>query len=108
MAGQVVTFYSYKGGVGRTFALANAGVVLAQWGFRVLVVDWDIEAPGLHYYFSEYSSPPVTGVLDFLLDCKNDQPKLWSSYIKPIRIPDCKHGISIMAASSDQADYTAV
>ena len=27
MPGQVVTFYSYKGGVGRTFALANIGVI---------------------------------------------------------------------------------
>jgi cellulose biosynthesis protein BcsQ len=46
-----VTFYSYKGGAGRTLALANVAVLLAQWGHRVLCVDWDLEAPGLHHYF---------------------------------------------------------
>ena len=49
--GQVVTCYSYKGGVGRSFALANIAVILAQWNLRVLCVDWDLEAPGLDYYF---------------------------------------------------------
>ena len=48
-SGQVVTGYSYKGGVGRSFALANMAVLLAQWQLRVLCVDWDLEAPGLDY-----------------------------------------------------------
>lgn len=47
----IITFYSFKGGVGRTLALANVGVVLAQNGHRVLVVDFDLEAPGLTRYF---------------------------------------------------------
>ena len=44
--GMIVTFYSWKGGVGRTMALANTAVQLARKGNRVLVVDWDLEAPG--------------------------------------------------------------
>ena len=43
----IVTFYSYKGGVGRSMALANIAVLLAQRGMKVLMVDWDLEAPGL-------------------------------------------------------------
>lgn len=43
----VTTFYSYKGGVGRTMALVNVAVLLAKTGKRVLVVDFDLEAPGL-------------------------------------------------------------
>ena len=43
----IATFYSYKGGVGRTMAMANVAVLLAQRGLRVLAVDWDLEAPGL-------------------------------------------------------------
>lgn len=49
--GRVVTFYSYKGGAGRTMALANVAWILAANGKRVLVVDWDLESPGLHRYF---------------------------------------------------------
>ena len=50
-AGRVITFYSYKGGVGRSMLLANVAWVLAFAGKRVLVVDWDLEAPGLEHYF---------------------------------------------------------
>lgn len=108
MAGQVITFYSYKGGVGRTFALANIGVILAQWGCRVLLVDWDIEAPGLNQYFSEHSPPPTTGVLNFLLDCRQGNPRSWSSYASQIRLPSCPKGIHIMAAAADADDYTSL
>jgi len=51
--GSVYTFYSYKGGVGRSMALANVAVLLASWDKKVLVVDWDLEAPGLHQYFNK-------------------------------------------------------
>jgi MinD-like ATPase involved in chromosome partitioning or flagellar assembly len=50
--GKVITFYSYKGGTGRTMALANIAVMLARRNRgRVLIVDWDLEAPGLHSFF---------------------------------------------------------
>ncbi len=54
LPGQVITFYSYKGGTGRSMALANVACLLAQGapsGKGVLMVDWDLEAPGLHRYF---------------------------------------------------------
>jgi MinD-like ATPase involved in chromosome partitioning or flagellar assembly len=41
------TFYSYKGGVGRTLALANVAAFLATRGKKVLIVDFDLEAPGI-------------------------------------------------------------
>jgi predicted acylesterase/phospholipase RssA/MinD-like ATPase involved in chromosome partitioning or flagellar assembly len=49
--GKIITFYSYKGGTGRSMALANTAWILASSGKRVLAVDWDLEAPGLHRYF---------------------------------------------------------
>src|SRR5215475_10343096 len=52
--GQVVTFYSYKGGTGRTIALANVAWILAANGKRVLVVDWDLESPGLYRFFKPF------------------------------------------------------
>ena len=52
--GTVVTFYSYKGGTGRTMALANTAWILASNGYRVLAVDWDLEAPGLHRFFHPF------------------------------------------------------
>ena len=52
--GLIVTFYSYKGGVGRSMALANVAVLLSKWGYKTLVVDWDLEAPGLESFFRDY------------------------------------------------------
>ena len=60
-SGQIITFYSYKGGTGRTMALANVACLLAKdhptdvgTPPRVLAIDWDLEAPGLHRYFRPY------------------------------------------------------
>src|SRR4051794_38717068 len=52
--GRIITFYSYKGGSGRTMALANVAFLLAANGHRVLAVDWDLESPGLHRYFHPF------------------------------------------------------
>jgi len=70
--GKIVTFYSFKGGTGRSMALANVAWVLATAGKRVLAIDWDLEAPGLHRYFQPFLTDPhlesSTGVIDFVLD----------------------------------------
>ncbi|MEM8599769.1 MAG: tetratricopeptide repeat protein [Bacteroidota bacterium] len=42
-----ITFYSFKGGVGRTMALLNVANILAGLGRHVLMIDVDLEAPGL-------------------------------------------------------------
>jgi len=44
---QVTTFYSFKGGVGRSQALCAVGRLLCQMRRKVLLVDVDLEAPGL-------------------------------------------------------------
>ena len=62
----VVTFYSFKGGVGRSMALANVAVELAQTGRRVLVVDFDLEAPGLDTLSLPHPKAHVPGVVEFV------------------------------------------
>ncbi|RDG34937.1 FxSxx-COOH system tetratricopeptide repeat protein [Streptomyces corynorhini] len=70
--GRIVTFYSYKGGTGRTMALANTAWILAASGRRVLAVDWDLEAPGLHRFFHPFLDPATlgatTGVIDLITE----------------------------------------
>ena len=48
---ETIAFYSYKGGVGRSLLLANVAKFLAERGDRVVAIDFDFEAPGLHYKF---------------------------------------------------------
>lgn len=68
--GRIVTFYSYKGGTGRTMALANLAWVIASNGLRVLAVDWDLESPGLHRYFHPFLADKklstTPGVIDIV------------------------------------------
>lgn len=65
---RVITFYAFKGGVGRTMTLANVAFRLAdRHGLNVVAVDFDLEAPGLHSFF-ELSPQVITqspGVLDY-------------------------------------------
>ncbi|MBF0509859.1 MAG: hypothetical protein HQK57_13160, partial [Deltaproteobacteria bacterium] len=67
---QTITFFSYKGGTGRSIAVANAARYLTRLGFKVAVMDFDLEAPGLHYKFSQAADgAPVAverGVVDYL------------------------------------------
>src|SRR5262249_23112764 len=49
--GTIGTFYSYKGGTGRSMAVAHVRLLLGSAGARVRVVDWDLEAPGLRRFF---------------------------------------------------------
>ena len=56
--GRIWTFYSYKGGTGRSMLLANLAWLLANHGKRVLVIDWDLEAPGLHRYYRPFLDDP--------------------------------------------------
>ncbi|MFD3499357.1 KGGVGR-motif variant AAA ATPase [Streptomyces sp. NPDC058678] len=68
----IVTFYSYKGGVGRSMALANIADQLARSGMRVLMVDFDLEAPGLEHFFplDHARVRGREGLLDLLLAFK--------------------------------------
>jgi cellulose biosynthesis protein BcsQ len=59
-----VAFYSHKGGVGRSMALCNTAYVLAKQGRKVLMIDLDLEAPGLHrsdLFNSQFSNENGTG-----------------------------------------------
>ncbi|MET8140680.1 FxSxx-COOH system tetratricopeptide repeat protein [Sphaerisporangium sp. NPDC005288] len=67
--GQIITFYSYKGGTGRTMALANTAWILASNGHKVLAIDWDLESPGLHKFFHPFLTAGISdtpGVVEML------------------------------------------
>lgn len=69
---RIITFYSYKGGTGRSMALANVAWILASNSKRVLTLDWDLEAPGLHRYFHPFlrdrELATSEGIIDFVMN----------------------------------------
>jgi tetratricopeptide (TPR) repeat protein len=75
--GTIVTFYSFKGGAGRTMALANVAWILASNGLKVLVVDWDLDSPGLHKYFHPFLDPAKLAATPGVIELINDY--IWAA-----------------------------
>ena len=65
----VVTFYSYKGGMGRTTTLCSYAIHLAQMGKKVVIIDCDFEAPGfLNFFNTSTNQGQKNGLIEYLLD----------------------------------------
>lgn len=68
-----IACYSLKGGVGRSTAIAVAAWHLARTGRRVLVLDLDLEAPGLSVSLLPADRQPAYGIADWLVEDLVDQ-----------------------------------
>ncbi len=114
---KVITFYAFKGGVGRTMTLANVAFRLAdRHGLQVIAVDFDLEAPGLHSFFE---LPPQViqqspGILEYCEAWENalrenaPEPPDPGSYLLPIEDGPGKpsHGsLRLLLAGRQDATY---
>ena len=111
---RIITFYSYKGGVGRTLALANIGVLLAKRGKRVLLMDWDLEAPGLDRYFRPYIEegfPTDRGVIHLLHEATSNSGADWRPHVQEVTVkaentePKTTYTLSIIPIGVASPDY---
>jgi cellulose biosynthesis protein BcsQ len=108
--GLVCTFYSYKGGVGRSMALANVGVLIASEGHRVLLIDWDLEAPGLELYFETSArlvgDPSQTpGIVDLLHAHSEGTSLPWRNCLLSAEF--FGHSLDILQSGRRTEDYRA-
>jgi MinD-like ATPase involved in chromosome partitioning or flagellar assembly len=89
MSASLITFYSFKGGVGCTQALANVAVALTRRGQRVIVIDMALESPGLYRFFEpelgrawtdeELAGNERRGVIEYFEEAAklpDDEPRL--------------------------------
>jgi MinD-like ATPase involved in chromosome partitioning or flagellar assembly len=122
--GTIYTFYSYKGGVGRSMCLANVGALLATWGKKVLIVDWDLEAPGIERFFENPSCmaarrrSDTDGVVDLLEaweqsyatfeppdDFEEPNYPRWQSCIVRVTSSHFREPLDIITAGRDDGTY---
>lgn len=99
-----VTFYSLRGGVGRSTALAHSARLLAGQGLRVPCVDLDLEAPGLASLFAvEDQVAPGGGAVQLLLrgELTGEPPDLEGELLQ---ISD-ELNLQLIPAGLPSADY---
>jgi chromosome partitioning protein len=108
---RTVTFYSFKGGVGRTTALIHVAWILAMRGRKVVAVDLDLEAPGLSTAFP-LNPLPEYGIVDYFYE-KSYLPEGVEAKINitkifgEVNIPDATGRLFIVPAGYLSLDYIA-
>jgi MinD-like ATPase involved in chromosome partitioning or flagellar assembly len=65
---KTINFYSYKGGVGRTLLTSQVARILAALGKKVIVADFDFDAPGIPSAFNVDISDITGGICDLCKD----------------------------------------
>ncbi|MHB8208025.1 KGGVGR-motif variant AAA ATPase, partial [Mucilaginibacter sp.] len=109
---KTITFYSYKGGVGRTLALCNIANRLAEFGKKVCIIDFDLEAPGIHLkYDNHIGLEGVTkGLVDYVYEFTKSGkvPTHIRDYITPVTFEELnflKEIDLIAAGNTFKKDY---
>lgn len=99
----VATFYSLRGGVGRSSALAYTGMILAQRGHRVVCVDMDLEAPGLAALFGHEDKVETNiGTVPLLVALEQGEKPDFSKHL--LRVSD-DHDLYCIPAGHPDAHY---
>ncbi len=117
----IISFYSYKGGVGRTQLVANLATYLCHHKKRkLLLIDWDIEAPGLDYFFKLNRKNISKGIIELFEEYTtavsqkesnlniDDLPLISNDYLIPLvhNNNNIKEGqIDFLAAGNYNSDY---
>jgi len=102
---QTITFYSYKGGTGRTLVMANVASYLCRFGTKVFAVDFDLEAPGLLYKFrfpDDKRAVVERGVVDYVLayQTEGQVPTYLDDYVLEVPALDEPGSIHLMPAGA--------
>lgn len=86
---RTITFYSYKGGTGRTLLLANMARLAASIGKKIVALDFDLEAPGLPYklFPAKERLPKADGLVGWLRDslAAGEAPASLADYVVDVR-----------------------
>ena len=102
----IATFYSFKGGVGRSMALVNAGIELAKKDRRVLLVDFDLEAPGLDTFKALKFKKMGLGVVDFVSNyITQGTPDDVDEYVTECQLDNIDGSIWLMPAGGSKRGF---
>lgn len=103
-----VVFFSIKGGVGRSTAMAASAWSLAQSGKRVLVMDLDLESPGLSTGLLPSERRPTYGITDWLVeDLVDNGATVFEDLVATSELSHDGEIYVVPAHGADPGDYIA-
>jgi tetratricopeptide (TPR) repeat protein len=104
----VATFYSYKGGVGRTSALVNVAHRLVRRGKRVFILDFDLEAPGIDSYGLVTTAVTTPGLVEYIsaFTTTGKIPEL-KEFVLPSTLPEAAGRLFVMRGGRKDESYKA-
>lgn len=93
-------FASIKGGVGRTTALSIVAADLAAQGKSTLIIDLDLEAPGIGSMLLDDGTTPEFGMIDALVEIGLDKlsDSFMADLVGPSSLADRKGRIDVVPA----------
>jgi cellulose biosynthesis protein BcsQ len=71
MSGKIISFFNHKGGVGKTTLVHNLGVILSDFGYKVLLIDAD---PQMNLTSAMYG-------LSDRIDYSHNENSKWNEYV---------------------------
>lgn len=105
----VIAFYGFRGGAGRTLSLAHVAALLARQGARILLMDLDVEAPGLPVVLNVDVPDDCTGAVRLLRQAvTSDKTPLQSTkHFLAVQLKDALGRLLLLPAGKVDVRYLA-
>jgi len=108
----IIAFHSFKGGVGRTTTLMCYVLALLEKArdkkeFRILIIDSDLEAPGITYWFNKLKKPTVSFIhyleaIHYPIGKENAMVDLFARELKKTSISEANNEIFVLPAFTNE------
>lgn len=100
---KIISIHSYRGGTGKSNISANIAYLLAKNGKRVLVVDTDIQSPGIHIIFNVKQDSLVYLLNDYLWGkCAIEETAV------KVPLNDCSGELFLVPSSTNTGDIARI
>ncbi len=91
-------------------ALVNVATLLSKWGKKVLMMDWDLEAPGLENFFKEELKSvdwsQQKGVIEWLYAQQKGEEVKWQDWVVPFKTSISETDLHLFVSGAANGHYS--
>lgn len=98
----LVAGYSFKGGMGRSSTLAYLAYLYYLTGKKIVVLDFDFEAPGIaSLFFNKSERESKAGILDYFIDLNLEEELKLDDYFLQFEVSDKSGNLYLFPSGID-------